>query len=122
MKSTVASLLGAAALAAALPAAATASELPAAPQQGRGNGHGNGHDASHNRSPRAQERSQSWHKFTKGEKFDRSRAEFYVRLEFGSHRRLRRPPPGHVWVRSGTDALLVRIVDNIVMDVVDSLF
>ena len=87
--------------------------------------HGNdnrGHDSSNNRSSRAEERSQSWHKFTKGERFERSRAQNYSRLDYGRYSRLRRPPSGYVWVRSGGDALMVRLADNIVAEVVSSLF
>jgi len=62
------------------------------------------------------------HKFRKGEKFNRSLASDFARLDYRNHRGLHAPPPGQYWVRSGTDAILVRATDEVVMSVLDSIF
>ncbi len=66
--------------------------------------------------------SASTHRFAKGERFDRSRAENYRRVSYRENRRLSPPPRGHVWVRSGQDVLLVRLSDNVVRNIISGLY
>jgi Ni/Co efflux regulator RcnB len=101
-----------AAIALALPGMAQAQDRSAPrnqPQQEQSNNHG-------------RQVSQTAHQFRQGQRFDRSKASNYRRLSYGQHSRLSRPPAGQVWVRSGSDALLVRLSDNRVQRVVASLF
>ena len=65
----------------------------------------------------------NWHRFKKGERFDRSRAQNYRVVDYRSYRsHLRAPPRGYHWVRSGNDALLVAVTSGIVASVVAGLF
>ena len=65
----------------------------------------------------------NWRTFRKGERFDRSRAQNYRVVDYHSYRsRLRPPPRGYHWVRSGNDAVLVAITSGIVASVVSGLF
>ncbi|MBO0749133.1 MAG: RcnB family protein [Porphyrobacter sp.] len=79
---------------------------------------------SHGRAVSQVARQQgSWHRFKKGERFDRKRAQYYRVINYKSYRsRLRPPPRGFHWVRSGNDALLVAITSGIVASVVSNLF
>lgn len=121
MKTLFASLAVAALV---VPGAAYASAQPA---HSNGNAHNNAPGQSNgnnryneNRSDRSLEVQA--YKFKRGDRFDRSRAEYYRRLNYADYSRLTRPPRGYVWVRSGNDALMVRLADNIVTNVIDSLF
>jgi Ni/Co efflux regulator RcnB len=60
------------------------------------------------------------HKFTKGEKFDRSKAPNYRQLDYHDHKRLSVPPKGYKWVQSGDDALLIGATSGIVSAVVSN--
>lgn len=62
------------------------------------------------------------HAWTTGERFDRRRAPHYTRVVHLDHYGLTPPPPGHVWVRSGWDALLVRLTNNIVAEIRPGVF
>ncbi|MBD3730232.1 MAG: RcnB family protein [Sphingomonadales bacterium] len=62
------------------------------------------------------------HKWSKGEKFSRAKAPNYSRVDYRRYRKLSAPPRGYVWVRSGEDALLVRLSDNVIRSVVGSVF
>ena len=61
-------------------------------------------------------------RFSKGDRFDRSRAANYRRISYRENRHLSAPSRGTVWVRSGHDALLVQLSNNIVRQVVTGLF
>lgn len=100
--------------------AAVALALPgAAYAQGNANGHSNAEVARDNHG---QQVSRAAHSFQRGEKFSRTQASNYRRVSYSENSRLSRPPSGQVWVRSGSDALLVRLSDNIVQQVVASVF
>lgn len=62
------------------------------------------------------------HKFTKGERFERSKAVSYRRVDHKEHSRLTAPPSGYVWVRAGPDALLARLSNNVVIRVVSDIY
>lgn len=62
------------------------------------------------------------HKFSKGEKFDRSKATNYRVVSYRENSRLKSPPSGYHWVRNGSDALLVGITSGVVASVVSSVF
>lgn len=62
------------------------------------------------------------HAWSPGERFDRHRAPHYARIVHLDHYGLAPPPPGHVWVRSGSDALLVRLTNNIVVSIRPEVF
>lgn len=62
------------------------------------------------------------HRFAKGQRFDRNRADHYARLDYRHYKRLKAPPRGYVWVRSGRDAVLVRSSNNVIAQVISNLF
>lgn len=62
------------------------------------------------------------HKFNKGERFERSRAVNYRRVDHREHARLSAAPRGYTWVRAGNDALLVRLSNNIVIRIVSDIY
>ena len=61
----------------------------------------------------------TWHQ---GDRFDRHRAPHYTRVVHVEHYGLHQPQPGYVWVRSGVDALLVRLSNNIVIGISPNVF
>jgi Ni/Co efflux regulator RcnB len=82
-----------------------------------------GHNqTSSNKAPAAQKYSNSGHKFAKGQRFDRSKASNYRRIDYRQHRQLSAPPRGYVWVRAGNDALLVRLSNNLIMRIVAGIY
>lgn len=62
------------------------------------------------------------HKFGEGERFDRSRAVNYRRIDHRESSRLSTPPHGYVWVRAGNDALLVRLKNNIITRLIRDVY
>lgn len=62
------------------------------------------------------------HKFSKGQKFERSKATNYRVVDYKENKRLSAPPKGYHWVRNGDDALRVGITSGIVASVVSNLF
>jgi Ni/Co efflux regulator RcnB len=62
------------------------------------------------------------HKFSTGQRFERSRAVNYRRVDHREHARLSPPPRGYTWVRAGNDALLVRLSNNIVTRIVTDIY
>jgi Ni/Co efflux regulator RcnB len=70
---------------------------------------------------RRQPQEQS-HRFSRGERFDRNRATNYSRIDYKQNRKLSAPGRNQVWVRSGTDALLVVLSSNIIQRVVTGAF
>jgi Ni/Co efflux regulator RcnB len=65
----------------------------------------------------------NWHRFKKGERFDRNRAQNYRVVNYHTYRsHLRAPPRGYHWVQSGNDALLVAVTSGVVASVVAGLF
>ena len=70
----------------------------------------------------SRQQSVASHKFKTGERFDRSRAQNYSRIDYRSNSRLSSPSRGYTWVRSGNDALLVRLSNNVVARVVNNVF
>lgn len=81
-------------------------------------------DRSRSNEQRSDNRKESSkaHKFVKGERFDRSRAQNYSRINHRSYPRLSAAPRGYTWVRAGNDALLVRLSNNVVTQVVGGVF
>lgn len=60
-----------------------------------------------------------WRQFRRGERFYANRApNYYVIRDYRRWDRLRPPPRGYHWVRSGDDALLVGIASGIVASVI----
>lgn len=76
----------------------------------------------HRQQQAAPSRQQQPHRFSKGERFERSRATNYRRVDYRQNRKLSAPPRNQVWVRSGSDALLVLLSNNIVQRVVPNAF
>lgn len=62
------------------------------------------------------------YRFAKGQRFDRNRADHYARLDYRHYKRLKAPPRGYMWVRSGRDAVLVRTSNNVILRVIDNVF
>lgn len=60
--------------------------------------------------------------WSQGERFDRRAAPHYARVVHVEHYGLPRPPDGHVWVRSGLDAVLVSLTNNIVVGISPNVF
>jgi len=82
-----------------------------------------GHNqTSNNKAPVAQKSGNSGHRFAKGQRFDRSKASNYRRIDYRQHRQLSAPPRGYVWVRAGNDALLVRLSNNLIMRIVAGIY
>ncbi|WP_339827103.1 RcnB family protein [uncultured Parasphingorhabdus sp.] len=79
---------------------------------------------ANNNKPAAtpQKASNSGHKFAKGQRFERAKASNYRRVDYREHRQLSAPPRGYVWVRSGNDALLVRLSNNLIIQIVASIY
>lgn len=75
-----------------------------------------------NQPSNSRQQSAKAHKFAKGERFDRSRAQNYRRIDHRSNSHLSAAPRGYIWVRAGNDALLVRLSNNVVMRVVGNAF
>lgn len=67
----------------------------------------------------AQPQHRDWHR---GDRFDRHYAPNYTRVVYVEHYGLRPPQPGYVWVRSGFDALLVQLSNNIVVSISPGVF
>ncbi|WP_404334899.1 RcnB family protein [Sphingomonas sp. MMS12-HWE2-04] len=66
-------------------------------------------------APRA---AQNDHRWRKGERFDRKRADHYAVVDYRKYRGLRTPPRGYHWVRSGNDAVLVAISSGVIASVI----
>lgn len=62
------------------------------------------------------------HDWRAGEHFNRHRAPHYARIHRIDHYGLQPPPPDHVWVRSGFDALLVRLSNNVIVLISPGMF
>lgn len=106
----------------------------AAADPGHGHGHGRGHwdrghhggydrDWRHDRGPGWSRGGWApqpgWRQFRRGERFYASRApNYYVINDYRRWDRLRPPPRGYHWVRSGNDALMVGIASGIVASVI----
>lgn len=66
---------------------------------------------------------QSRNSFNQGQKFDRTKANNYSVIRYNTYpTKLSRPSQGYRWVRSGDDAYLIRISNNMVTKVVRDLF
>jgi Ni/Co efflux regulator RcnB len=59
-----------------------------------------------------------FHRFNKGDRFDRGVAQNYAPVDYRHYHGLRRPPRGYHWVRNGNDAVLVAISTGIVASVI----
>lgn len=82
-----------------------------------------GHNqTSSNKAPVAQKSGNSGHKFAKGQRFERSKASNYRRIDYRQHRQLSAPSNGYVWVRAGNDALLVRLSNNLIVRIVAGIY
>ncbi|WP_321325088.1 RcnB family protein [uncultured Parasphingorhabdus sp.] len=64
----------------------------------------------------------SSHGFSKGQRFVRSKAPNYRRIDYRQHRQLSAPASGYVWVRAGNDALLVRLSNNLIVRIVANIY
>jgi Ni/Co efflux regulator RcnB len=62
------------------------------------------------------------HQFKRGEKFDRRKASNYQEINYRSNKRLKAPPRGYHWVRSGNDALLVAISSGVISSIVAGMY
>lgn len=87
----------------------------------------NGRDRHDTRQEMKQERrdarqAQKWRSFRQGQRFDRSYARNYAVIDYRRYHRLRPPPRGYHWVRSGNDALLVALGTGLIASVVANSF
>jgi len=73
-------------------------------------------------APPRQQPQKQVHRFSRGERFDRSRAINYRRIDYRQNRKLSAPARNQVWVQSGSDALLVLLSNNIIQRVVVNAF
>lgn len=64
----------------------------------------------------------SHHQFKRGEKFDRRQATNYREVNYRTDKRLKAPPRGYHWVRSGNDALLVATTSGLIASVIAGTF
>jgi len=60
--------------------------------------------------------------FRKGQKFDRRYARNYQVVDYHRYKRLKAPPRGYHYVRSGNDVLLVGVTSGIVAAVMSGMF
>lgn len=60
--------------------------------------------------------------FRQGQRFDAHRAPHYTVVDYRRYHRLKAPPRGYHWVRSGNDALLVAIGTGLIASVVANSF
>jgi len=60
--------------------------------------------------------------FHRGERFDARRAPHYSVVDYRRYHRLKAPPRGYHWVRSGNDALLVAIGTGVIASVIANSF
>ncbi len=67
---------------------------------------------------RSHQQAQSNHRWNKGERFDRNRADHYAVVDYHRYHGLRAPPRGYHWVRSGNDAVLVAISTGVIASVI----
>lgn len=88
--------------------------MQAGPGPGSGPGSGPGPKPNH-------QRQMERHAWKEGDRFDRRHAPQYGRVDYGRYG-LQPPPPGHVWVRSGTDALLVILSNNLIVAINSGVF
>ncbi|MEW4449830.1 RcnB family protein [Qipengyuania sp. JC766] len=63
----------------------------------------------------------TWKRYRQGERFDRRYARNYREVSYRESRRLRPPPRGYRYVRSGDDVLLIGITSGIVSAVFSNL-
>ncbi len=91
-------------------------------KSGSNNNASNSKPSSNSKAPAAQKYSNSGHKFAKGQRFERSKASNYRRIDYRQHRQLSAPSNGYVWVRAGNDALLVRLSNNLIMRIVAGIY
>lgn len=70
-------------------------------------------------APPQHAQSRNWNQ---GDRFDRHYAPHYARVVYVERYGLAPPPPDQVWVRSGFDALLVRLSDNVVVAISPGVF
>lgn len=91
--------------------------------QGHSNyqGHSNNQGHSSNQA-REVSRPSSHHQFKRGEKFDRRYASNYREINYRSYKRLKAPPRGYHWVRSGNDALLVAVSSGVIASIIAGTF
>jgi Ni/Co efflux regulator RcnB len=118
MKKSLAMLVAAALTLPLVPAAAQNHNSDNHPSQQARPGDRGPDNRAHDDRGRDDHRGQKAHRFAKGEKFSRGRATNYARINYREHRRLGAPPRGYTWVRSGDDALLVRLSNNLISRVV----
>jgi Ni/Co efflux regulator RcnB len=62
------------------------------------------------------------HQFKRGEKFDRRQASNYQAIDYRTNKRLKAPPRGYQWVRSGNDALLVSSRDKVISSIIAGVY
>lgn len=54
------------------------------------------------------------HKWKRGERFDRKQATNYREINYRNYHRLKAPPRGYHYVRSGNDILLVALTSGVI--------
>ena len=72
--------------------------------------------------PRKERRAEPDRKWRSGERFDSRKARAFRQIDYRQYRKLKAPPKGHRWVRSGRDAVLIRTNGNVVVSVSPGLF
>jgi Ni/Co efflux regulator RcnB len=76
-------------------------------------------DQRRSAAPQQHVQSRAWNQ---GDRFDRHYAPHYARVVYVERYGLAPPPPDQVWVRSGFDALLVRLSNNVVVAISPGVF
>jgi len=126
MKKVIATLLAAALVVPAAAQAQSANRDNRAPyaQQDRRNDNDRGRPqaAPVRRQQATPVRRPQVQRFNQGQRFDRSRATNYARLNYRQNRQLRAPGRNQVWVRAGNEALLVSLNNNVIQRVVRNAF
>ena len=112
-------------LAAALLVPLASAPATADPDHGRGNDRSDQRDRG-DRGDRGEHRG--WDKqanyraWRAGQRFDQRYATNYQVIDYRRYHRLRPPPRGYRWVRSGNDAVLVAITSGLIASVIANSF
>lgn len=102
---------------AALLATALIAPIAAAPAMARDD-----HRGDHRQGNTVVKQTVTYKSFRKGQKFDRRYARNYQVVDYRRYHKLKAPPRGYHYVRSGNDVLLVGVTSGIVASVMSGMF
>lgn len=104
-----------------LTALAAALVVPSIPTPALAQNHGGGQHHADNHGRQVSQVAK-YKNFKRGERFDRRYARNYREINYRGYKRLKAPPRGYHWVRSGNDALLVAVSSGVIASIVAGTF